>query len=201
MPNILGPGGDLKTVYGIYLYQKDCFLITFFDLTTINHLATILSSKTPCQVLELNSFKNWRENLIDNTVCTNWSISNNCLIETSPCSEEVKNLQCYALYCLLIIDRIRYLESNELDFMYNSTFNESKSVRDFFIDDISVNLFQSTATEEAALSESFKKFSKLVYSACYWATTIEELDYKLDQLYCQQGYWSSLFFLFFRAIL
>lgn len=62
-----------KPLYGLYNQVVDCFLLVTPDYYAADKLKTILSSRYELLTVELSLADNFALDLIDNTVCTQWS--------------------------------------------------------------------------------------------------------------------------------
>jgi len=69
------PPEENDTVYGLYSPATDCFVGVEYNLRVATHITYLMSSKIFLFLVNLNSAKNYKLNLIDNTVCENWTIS------------------------------------------------------------------------------------------------------------------------------
>ena len=70
---VWGSAIDQQPQYGLYNAVTDCFMLVTPNLNEANQLKSILSSRYELLLVELSSADNFNLNLIDNTVCTNWS--------------------------------------------------------------------------------------------------------------------------------
>jgi len=70
---VWGNTTEHRSLYGLYNAVVDCFILVTPSLGSANKLKTILSSRYELILIELSSADNFTPNLIDNTVCTNWS--------------------------------------------------------------------------------------------------------------------------------
>lgn len=72
-----GPNAEYANLHGLYHPVYNCFLIVLPDYTSIGaQLTAILSSRYLLQPVQLDTADNYYHNIIDNTVCENWTISN-----------------------------------------------------------------------------------------------------------------------------
>jgi hypothetical protein len=62
-----------KSLYGLFSAVADCFLLVTDDLHTVKQLQTVLSSRYELLIVEISCAENYASDLIDNTVCTQWS--------------------------------------------------------------------------------------------------------------------------------
>ena len=70
------PGeNDLRPMYALYLPITESFLICTTEWRTVNKLKMLLSSKYTLHLVELTSAKNYHHNIIDNSICENWSFA------------------------------------------------------------------------------------------------------------------------------
>jgi hypothetical protein len=69
------PGND-EPVYGLYEPVHDIFFLIHTDLATIKKLVLLFSSRFTLHIVEVSAAMNYSKNLLDNTVCHQWSIDN-----------------------------------------------------------------------------------------------------------------------------
>ena len=65
-----------ENIYALYQPVTDCFLLCTSNLHTANNVKILLSSKYSLYTVKLNSASNYQPNIIDNTCCENWTLSN-----------------------------------------------------------------------------------------------------------------------------
>lgn len=71
------PNPKHSVIYGLYQPVLNCFLIVFPDFESIGmQLTALLSSRYLLQPVRIDTADNYYHNIIDNTVCENWTISN-----------------------------------------------------------------------------------------------------------------------------
>lgn len=62
--------------YGLYNPMLDCFVLTHSDSTMLQLLSKLFSSRYYLTLCRLDLAQNFNKNLIDNSVCTNWTVGN-----------------------------------------------------------------------------------------------------------------------------
>ena len=70
---VWGSAIEHQPLYGLYNSVVDCFILVTPDLDKADKLKTILNSRYDLILVELSAADNFTLNLIDNTVCTDWS--------------------------------------------------------------------------------------------------------------------------------
>jgi len=72
--------GQPDCIYALYQPVADCFLICTTSWRTANKLKMLLSSRYSLHIVEITKAQNYQHNLIDNTVCENWSFADRNLL-------------------------------------------------------------------------------------------------------------------------
>lgn len=62
--------------YGLYTPMLDCFVLTHSDPKILQLLSKLFSSRYYLTLCRLDLAQNFNKNLIDNSVCTNWTVGN-----------------------------------------------------------------------------------------------------------------------------
>jgi len=85
---------DSTPVYALYNPIVDCFFLVHTNLDTLKELVFLFSSKLTFKICLLNTSSNYNKDLIDNSVCANWTFSNksDLLITRFPSIDEVLNI-------------------------------------------------------------------------------------------------------------
>jgi hypothetical protein len=84
-PGSWAPTGE--PVYGLYQPLLDCFLFVTADYTLAGKLVDIMSSRFDLFICEIGVACNFKGNLLNNSCCENWSLSNSHTIKTAPLSK------------------------------------------------------------------------------------------------------------------
>lgn len=70
------PSNPDQPIYGLYQPVLDCFLAITDSETMAKNLKFLLSPRYSLHVVQLNHAENYQHNIIDNTVCDRWTMSN-----------------------------------------------------------------------------------------------------------------------------
>ena len=62
--------------YALYEHVSDCFFLVDTDEKSIKELAVLFSSRYQLSVCQLNTAHNYLPELMDNTVCVDWTLTN-----------------------------------------------------------------------------------------------------------------------------
>jgi hypothetical protein len=79
-------------LYGLYEPVTDCFLTVLGSIDIITQLRYIVSSRYHTHICQLNHASNYTIKIIDNEVCTNWSLTNKTDIPISATFQNRKNI-------------------------------------------------------------------------------------------------------------
>ena len=69
------PEKKSDTLYTLYSFAVDCFVFAEPDLKIVNQLTALMTGKIDLRIVEISQASNYYHGLIDNTVCYNWSFT------------------------------------------------------------------------------------------------------------------------------
>jgi hypothetical protein len=67
---------EFTVTYALYEHTSDCFFLVDTDEKSMKDLAFLFSSRYQLTICQLNTAHNYLPELIDNTVCVNWTLTN-----------------------------------------------------------------------------------------------------------------------------
>jgi hypothetical protein len=143
--------------YALYQPVLDCFLITVESPKVANQLQILLSSRYSLYTVCLNTADNYTHNLIDNTICENWTFSGRKQLPVTQINK---------------VDQIVYADHLEL-IDHNPGCDIDREKQWFFLCNFYLDFFN---TFKEYTSPSAQAVMEILPNDCfgYWQHTIEQ---------------------------
>ncbi len=178
--------------YGLYAPALDRFVIVHSDKSILNLLSKLFSSRYHLILCRLDQAKNFNKNLIDNSVCLNWTIAEKYNLDISKfpdfesddilISELAPNDIVVASNDLLVKDQLYLLAA--------ASWLSSKLLYDRFCNFIDVTLLDLVTDSQVAnfKNHPYKDFVKELHSIIYNVYDFEQAKIAVNDLFYRYSY-------------
>ena len=174
------PPDNESNVYGLYSYSLDRIIAIHHNTDLMKQVMVLLSPKIRLQIINLSSAKNFSPNIIDNSVCYNWSVEYtdfvgvlsvynkiifaDSLYEIENSAEGLQNLQDLAKW-------------TQLTFFYCDIFNNIKKYQ--FQDKSFNEAFMTDMLDIPKIQSRFREVEKTIYKTIYFENDYQTANEKI----------------------
>lgn len=208
-PFIYGTGDEKDPLYALYLPVKNLFIGVHHDIGLLKKLRILLSSKCNTIIIEISSSPEYYHTIIDNSVCENWTISDQTMVDFQDSGihpdvipgadlgikqhhqnidQDIQNLKNFIQPCMRLLERIitiqdRNLRDIILDLKWFPLYLdlESLDILSFYHDQLAVGMQNQLKTRFDDIDLERKKVISKCEEIIYWARDPDELHFLLDQ--------------------
>lgn len=186
------PNDDL---WALYLWMPDRLLLVHHEPQILASVRAILSSKVQTEQVRISQCRNYQHNLIDNSVCLNWTIDKaiharfkdnfsldlhrHNLLEKGPIAPIFQELQNWAMTVLrtcMVVERLQDTDLTQSMF-YAQINQHSWEVLPWHTDaNTRIILDRMGQDREHAIKQVKQKIQE-IYSQLYWSTDRDEFDH------------------------